>query len=60
MPASLIFGPSTHHTGPSPSQTAIGEHSNVAPAGTIGAAEIGCGAPMASNATTLKNESRIN
>jgi hypothetical protein len=34
-----IFGPSAHHTGPSPSYTATGVQVNVCPAGMIGVAE---------------------
>jgi hypothetical protein len=33
-PATRTFGPSAHQTGPSPSQTAVGVHLNVSPAGT--------------------------
>ena len=36
MPESLIRGPSWHQTGPSPSQTCVGVHVNVWPAGITG------------------------
>lgn len=36
-PAMRTFGPSAHQIGPSPSQTAIGVHLNVWPAGTTSA-----------------------
>lgn len=38
-PAMRIFGPSTHHIGPSPSQTAVGVQRNVRPAGMTGVEE---------------------
>ena len=34
IPASLRRGPSSHHTGPSPSQTAVGVHAKACPEGT--------------------------
>src|SRR3546814_5396611 len=36
MPARRMRGPSAHQTGPSPSQTRVGVHKNVWPAGTTG------------------------
>ena len=61
-PAMRILGPSAHHTGPSPSQTAVGVHTNVFPWGTTwaSACQLAGSSPVTTipMATLVRNRTR--